>query len=87
MDARGVSFKFYKVQPGFYFGFVKHDEGFFIAEPEKALVDAAYLSTLGRYSLDMSSLNLDALDKEKLITLTASLPDRVMSRIRRQCKV
>lgn len=86
MGARGVSFRFYKIQSSLYFGFVKQ-EGFFIAEPEKALVDAAYLNTLGRYSLDWSSLNLDAIDKEKLVKLMSLFPDRLKRRISRQCRI
>lgn len=86
MDARGVSFVFYKAQPNLYFGFVRQ-ESFFIAEPEKALVDAAYLHSLGRYPLDWSSLNLDALDREKVNTLMAPFPDRVKRGVSKRCEI
>jgi hypothetical protein len=44
-----------------YQGF-KKEKGFFIATPEKMLLDAIYLMSYGRYALDMS-----AIDPKKLI--------------------
>ena len=86
MEAGGVVFLYHKVQPRHYFGFMKQD-GFFIAGPEKALLDAAYLHSLGRYPLDWNSLNLDALDKQKLITLMEPFPPQVKNRIGKECKI
>lgn len=45
-------FKYRKIDPRLYFGFVKL-RGFFVAEPEKALLDSLYLISRGRYSLDI----------------------------------
>lgn len=64
-DIEGFLFRFTRLPMKFYFGF-KQDGGTFIAEPEKALIDAVYLSSLGRYAFDMSALDLRRL-KPKLI--------------------
>lgn len=50
-------FRYYYCRSEFYFGFYR-EKDFFIAKPEKALLDALYLSSLGRYGLDASALDL-----------------------------
>ncbi|NOZ04577.1 MAG: hypothetical protein GXO92_08280 [FCB group bacterium] len=60
-----------------YYGFVKINN-LFIAEREKAFLDALYLSTLGRYSLDNSALDLSKLDPEVLKNLSTQYPERVI---------
>lgn len=52
-----VNFQYFYCKPIFYFGFVK-EKGFFIAEPEKALLDILYRMMLGRYALDTDALDL-----------------------------
>ena len=44
-----IEFKFILVKKSFYTGFILEDN-FFIAIPEKALADAVYLSSMGRYN-------------------------------------
>lgn len=56
-----------------YFGFGKKD-GFFIASPEKALLDAFYLMSYGRYSLDLSAINADSLDFDQIASMSQNFP-------------
>lgn len=69
----GTTFTYRKIAPGLYGGFVKR-QGFFIAEPEKALLDALYLMSLGRYRLDVSAIDFSKLRKEKLDQWLESFP-------------
>jgi len=62
-DIEGVVFNYSKIKNDFYFGFSKKDN-IFIASPEKAFIDSLYLNYLGKYNLDLSSLNLEKIDKK-----------------------
>jgi predicted transcriptional regulator of viral defense system len=86
MEVRGTVFMYHKIRPTYFFGFAKQDN-FFIASREKAFLDAAYLSSLGRYALDWSSLDLDALDKAKIIELMVSFPERVRQKVQKACRI
>jgi predicted transcriptional regulator of viral defense system len=55
-----IVFNYTRISPGLYYGFIK-ENGFFIASPEKAFLDAVYLTSLGRYNFDWT-----ALDRHKL---------------------
>jgi hypothetical protein len=54
----------------------KKEKGFFIATPEKALVDAFYLMSFGRYGLDISALNSDKLDRDEILRLSMEFPSK-----------
>jgi predicted transcriptional regulator of viral defense system len=71
----GISFRYMKVSPGLYGGFVK-EQGAFIASPEKALIDSIYLASMGRYALDVASLDLGKLDRKKLVRLAVDYPSK-----------
>lgn len=86
VEARRVSFCYHKVQPALYFGFTKQQD-FFIAAPEKALLDAAYLNVIGRYPVDWNALDLDALDKTRLTEFLGPFPDRLKTRIAEKCRI
>ena len=73
LDRGGASFRYFKVKAALYGGFVK-DQGVFIATPEKAVLDALYLASMGRYSLDVSSLDLDKFDRAALDRLALGYP-------------
>jgi hypothetical protein len=64
-----------------YFGFRKEKE-FFIATPEKALLDAFYLMSYGRYALDLSALNADRLDREAIRNLSLKYPLRTQTMLK-----
>ncbi len=61
----GIEFRYYKVKQSFYSGFF-NSENFFIAEPEKALADSIYLTSLGKYSVDFEALDFKKLNLTKV---------------------
>lgn len=64
-SVRGVEFRYYRLSRSLYQGFLNAD-GLFIAEREKAFLDSVYLSSLGRYSLDVSALDLGKLKRAEI---------------------
>ncbi|MCX5686575.1 MAG: hypothetical protein NTW09_03850 [Candidatus Omnitrophica bacterium] len=70
-------FNYVKINRKMYGGFMKKD-GFFIAAPEKALLDALYLKSLRRYSFDVSSLDLSKLDTARLKELAKKYPGKLI---------
>ena len=58
-------FSYTRIKPDRFCGFDR-SQGFFIATPEKALLDALYLSSLGRYTLDGMDIDTTRLNSEKL---------------------
>jgi predicted transcriptional regulator of viral defense system len=68
-------FKYSKISKNLYFGFNKNDT-FFIASPEKALLDAFYLMSFGRYALDISSIDPAKLNKTEIQKLSRQYPQR-----------
>jgi hypothetical protein len=67
------SFHYIKIRPDLYGGFEKRD-GFFIALPEKAVLDCLYLASMGRYVLDGASLDLTQVDGETFADLSSNYP-------------
>ena len=70
-----VEFNYIKVSRVFYYGFDRQKE-VFIASPEKALADALYLTSLGRYSLDFAALEKSRIDLKKLEVLLKTFPEK-----------
>ncbi len=79
-EIKGVVFSYTKIQLDLYFGFQKAD-GIFIASPEKALLDAIYLQSMGRYSVDMAALDLSKIRGDDWNRLTVAFPNYVKKRI------
>ncbi len=77
-----TEFVYTLIPRGLYYGFLKTNN-VFIAKPEKAFLDALYLSSLGRYSLDNSALDMSRLDSEVLAQLSVQYPERVTRLLRR----
>ncbi|MBN1831180.1 MAG: hypothetical protein JW896_03630 [Deltaproteobacteria bacterium] len=71
----GSTFRYSKIAEGLYFGFRK-ENGYFIATPEKALLDAFYLMSYGRYSLDIPALDSTKLDRIEMKRLSRRFPLR-----------
>jgi predicted transcriptional regulator of viral defense system len=69
----GSVFRYTKIDEKLYFGF-KREKSFFIASPEKALLDAFYLMSYGRYALDLSALDADKLDGQMMKRLSRKFP-------------
>ncbi|MDH3259066.1 MAG: hypothetical protein OEM19_06345 [Deltaproteobacteria bacterium] len=70
-----ITFRYTKVSEDLYFDF-RREKGFFIATPEKALLDTIYLSSLGRYSIDHASIDIGKLDREHIERLAAKFPQK-----------
>ena len=75
INVKGAIFRYTKIAGGLYFGF-KKEKNFFIATPEKALLDAFYLMSYGRYSLDISALDATKIDREEVNRLSEKFPLR-----------
>jgi predicted transcriptional regulator of viral defense system len=69
----GSVFRYVKIAGNLYNAF-KKEKGLFIATPEKALLDAFYLMSYGRYSLDLSSLDETKLDRKEIERLSRQFP-------------
>ncbi len=74
-------FTYTRIKDNLYFGFKKY-RSFFIAEPEKAFLDALYLTSLGRYHLDLTSVAVKKLDPQKLNKFLKSYPSSVSNLIK-----
>ena len=72
-EIRETVFRYTKIDKRLYFGFARKD-GLFIADPEKAFLDMIYLTSLKRYTFDMSSLNLKRFDKDKVRSMARKFP-------------
>ncbi len=82
INLKGSVFRYTKIAGGLYFGF-KKEKDFFIATPEKALLDAFYLMSYGRYSLDISALDATKLDREEVKRLSKKFPLRTRKMLKK----
>jgi len=85
-EIEGVVFTYYIISKEYYFGFIRK-ENFFIATPEKALVDAVYLYSIGRYSLDIDSLDFKGFDRKKLKKTAEKFPERTKKILKELCNI
>jgi predicted transcriptional regulator of viral defense system len=85
-EVDGVLFNFYKLKRELYFDFIKQGD-FFIATKEKALLDAIYLYSFGKYSFDVSSINMTKIDLKKIKKLQRKYPKRTKRAFERICKI
>jgi len=67
----GVEFR--QLKKELFFGY-KMDEGMYVAEPEKALLDQLYMVSRGRGSLNIEELDLKEINKELLEKYSRSFP-------------
>ena len=74
-------FTYSRIKPELYFGF-KKNRFFFIAEAEKAFLDALYLMSFGRYHLDLSSIYNEKLDPDKLNNFLERFPLSIQKRLK-----
>ena len=82
IDINSNSFRYSKITSRLYGGF-KKEKGFFIATPEKALLDALYLMSYGRYALDMSAIDPKKVDENELMRLSKEFPVRTRDMLKR----
>ena len=78
----GSVFRYAKVTGALYCGF-KKENNFFIATPEKALLDAIYLMSYGRYGLDISALDATRLDRKAIERLSRKFPLRTRNMLKK----
>jgi predicted transcriptional regulator of viral defense system len=82
IQLNGSVFRYSKINENLYFGF-KKENAFFIATPEKALLDSFYLMSYGRYSLDLSALDADKLDIEAIRNFSSEFPLRTRNLLKK----
>ena len=80
-EIKEVTFRYSKLSEKLYCAFEKRD-GFYIALPEKALLDSVYLTSLGRYSLDIPAISLTGINQEILTNISEIYPDRTKKMLR-----
>lgn len=85
-NIQGTAFVFYKLQKRLYFDFTKKQD-IFIASKEKAFIDAAYLYSFGKYSLDRASLDLTKLDTHRVKEDLKPFPQKTKNIVTRLCRI
>jgi len=81
IDIEGTLFRYTKIAAPLYSGFSRQD-GFFVASPEKALVDAVYLVSFGRYALDFSSIDPEKINPYEIAKISKPYPCRTKTMLR-----
>lgn len=66
VSVNSLTFSYTRIKEGLYDGFDLRDD-FFIASAEKALVDALYLTSIGRYSCDFYAINFRRIEKKQVM--------------------
>lgn len=85
-EIKGKCFRFYKIKKDFFNGFIKKDN-YFIAKKEKAFIDAIYLYSFDKYSLDLSSIDTKKLDKYLISKIIKKYPQKTIEVVRKICKI
>ena len=85
-SVREAVFHYVKVREDYYSDFIKRD-GIFIATGEKALLDAVYLYSFGKYKFDMDSLDMKKMDLKELKRLIKNYPQKTKDAMRRLCGI
>ncbi len=85
-ESGGILFKYYKLNKKYYFDFERKNN-LFIASLEKCFLDAVYLYSFGKYRPDFSSLNLEKLNKKRLLILLKNYPLKTRKIVRKICRI
>ena len=85
-EPAGLIFNYYRIKKVLYFDFIRVND-FFISTKEKAFVDAVYLWSFGKYTIDFDSLDLDKLDKERLNSVIQPYPEKTKRMVRKLCSI
>jgi predicted transcriptional regulator of viral defense system len=75
ISLNGSVFRYTKISRALYFGFLRR-QGFFIATPEKALLDAVYLMSFGRYALDLAAIDDEKLNRKEIRRMSRIYPPK-----------
>lgn len=79
VNAIGKEFSYVHLDQKYYSHYQKVD-GFLIATPEKAFVDACFLAALGRATLHVEELLLDDLNRKQVSRLVATIAHPAMKK-------
>lgn len=72
---------FYRhIQQAYFFGYQK-EQDFLIAEPEKALIDTLFLTSLGRLKIDYDEFLLKRIDKQRFKELAGKIKNRAFQKL------
>ena len=80
LDLLGRQVDYRQIKEELYFGYDLND-GYYIAEPEKALLDLIYFATLGKASLPTEELDMSSLSLKTLQGFCERFPKRVQKRL------
>jgi len=84
--AQDTTFVFHKLKHRLFFGFERQD-GLFVAEPEKALLDAAFLQILGHSALDWTAIHQEDMDRNRIRSYLNAYPERFKPKMAKICKI
>ncbi|MFA4873413.1 MAG: hypothetical protein WC659_05805 [Patescibacteria group bacterium] len=65
-----------QLKPDLFFGYEKSGD-YFMASPEKALLDSIYLVSMGKLSLNLEGLDLTGIKRQRLSSMVKSFSPRV----------
>ena len=85
-NVKGVVFHYFKLKRDYYFGFTKKGS-FFMAQKEKAFIDACHLSAYNRYAFDWDALDIDRLNMEQLKSMMKPFPQRTKTMVKKICGI
>jgi predicted transcriptional regulator of viral defense system len=80
-----ITFSYNIIKKELYNGFELQND-FFIALPEKALADAIYLTSIGKYRCDFHAIHFDKIDKQKVQTFLKNINRNTQLYWERLCK-
>lgn len=80
------TFIYHRINPRFYWGYTIKN-GFLVAEPEKALLDLAYLSLNGYAKFDPEEMRFDGINKTKLKKYLQKFNNKKLEKLIRQTKI
>jgi predicted transcriptional regulator of viral defense system len=86
IQVQEFTFRFTKIKKEYYSNFLKQGN-FFIATPEKALMDAVYMDMIGRYHLDTDSIDFGRFNKEIILKIGSRYPERIRRRLKSLCAI
>jgi len=86
IEAKEYVFHFYKLKKEYYFEFIKQGN-VFIATKEKALVDAIYLYSFGKYKIDFHSIDFKKFEGDKVEDILTIYPQKTRNVVRRLCAI
>ena len=74
------TYEYTKIKKELFFGYEKID-GYYIAKPEKALLDTIYLLSRNKRLIDLSSLNYEKINKKRLYNNAKNFPTYVRDKL------